>query len=60
MTPQQALHAATAVAAELVGLHRGIVAIGEPADVLLLERDAGEDIRALREIVAVVKGGQVV
>ena len=42
MTPQQALHAATNVAAELVGLHRGILAVGEPADVLLLLGDAGK------------------
>jgi imidazolonepropionase-like amidohydrolase len=60
MTPQQALHAATAVAAELIGLHRGIVAIGEPADVLLLQRDVGQDVRALRDVKAVVKGGQIV
>ncbi|MBV8655546.1 MAG: amidohydrolase family protein [Candidatus Eremiobacteraeota bacterium] len=60
MTPQQALHAATAVAAELVGIHRGRVAPGEPADVLLLERDAGADVRALREPVMVLKGGEVI
>lgn len=60
MTPQQALHAATAVAAELIGLHRGILAVGEPADLLLLPRDAGEDVRALREPEAVIKGGVTV
>ncbi len=60
MTPQQALHAATAVAAELIGLHRGILAVGEPADLLLLARDAGEDVRALREPEAVIKGGVTV
>lgn len=59
MTPQQALHAATAVAAELIGLHHGIVAIGEPADLLLLQRDVGQDIRALRDIKTVLKGGQI-
>ena len=57
MTPQQALHAATNVAAELVGLHRGILAIGEPADLLLLARDAGDDVRALREPQLVFKNG---
>ncbi|HKE36164.1 MAG TPA: amidohydrolase family protein, partial [Candidatus Baltobacteraceae bacterium] len=36
MTNQQALHAATEVAAELIGLHKGIVALGEPADLVLL------------------------
>lgn len=57
MTPQQALVAATSVAAELIGLHRGIVAAGEPADMLLLEGDAGSDVRALREPAAVLKAG---
>ncbi|HXM05985.1 MAG TPA: amidohydrolase family protein, partial [Candidatus Acidoferrum sp.] len=60
MTPQQALHAATAVAAELLGLHRGIVAIGEPADLLLLDGDVGQDIRALQHRQQVMKGGAFV
>ncbi|HEV3090720.1 MAG TPA: amidohydrolase family protein [Candidatus Cybelea sp.] len=59
MTPQQALHAATSVAAELVGLHKGILAFFEPADLLLLPRDAGEDIRALREPQLVLKAGLI-
>ncbi len=59
MTPQQALHAATNVAAELVGLHRGLIAVGEPADMLLLQRDAGEDVRALREPQLVFKNGAI-
>jgi len=59
MTPQQALHAATSVAAELIGLHRGILASGEPADMLLLARDAGEDVRALREPQLVFKNGAI-
>lgn len=60
MTPQQALHAATSVAAELVGLHRGVLERGEPADLLLLEHDAGEDIRALRTPQRVIKAGALV
>ncbi|HTX58422.1 MAG TPA: amidohydrolase family protein [Verrucomicrobiae bacterium] len=60
MTPQQALHAATSVAAELIGLHRGVLAAGEPADLLLLARDAGADVRALRDPRHVVKGGCLV
>jgi imidazolonepropionase-like amidohydrolase len=59
MTPQQALHAATAVAAELIGLHHGLVAIDEPADLLLFDRNAGEDVRALREPQLVLKNGVV-
>jgi imidazolonepropionase-like amidohydrolase len=60
MTPQQALHAATSVAAELVGLHKGTLAPGEPADLLLLASDVGEDIRALREPQAVMKAGMTI
>lgn len=59
MTPQQALHAATSVAAELVGLHNGLLAVGEPADLLLLRGDAGQDVRALREPQLVLKGGLI-
>ena len=59
MTPQQALHAATNVAAELIGLHNGLLAVGEPADLLLLSRDAGEDVRALREPQLVLKNGLI-
>jgi imidazolonepropionase-like amidohydrolase len=60
MSPQQALHAATAVAAELIGLHKGLLALGEPADLILLDRDAGEDVRALRNPKVVVKDGEIV
>ncbi len=59
MTPQQALHAATNVAAELIGLHHGILAVDEPADLLLLARDVGEDVRALREPQLVFKNGLI-
>lgn len=60
MTPQQALHAATAVAAELVGLHRGVLAPGEPADVLLLDTDIERDLNALARPVAVIRGGATI
>ncbi|MFY9632514.1 MAG: amidohydrolase family protein [Candidatus Cybelea sp.] len=59
MTAQQALHAATNVAAELIGLHKGILAIGEPADLLLLRGDAGADVRTLREPQLVLKNGLI-
>jgi imidazolonepropionase-like amidohydrolase len=59
MTPQQALHAATNVAAELVGLHNGLLAVGEPADLLLLRADVGQDVRALFEPQLVLKGGLI-
>ena len=60
MTPQQALHAATATAAELIGIHRGTLQAGEPADLLLLPRDLGDDVRALRDVQLVIKGGEPV
>ncbi len=60
MTPQQALHAATNVAAELIGLHRGVLAPGEPADAVLFARDIREDIRTLRDPQRVIKAGTCV
>jgi imidazolonepropionase-like amidohydrolase len=57
MTPQQAVHAATAVAAELIGLHRGTLAPNEPADLLLLDTDIARDLSALTRPVAVFKAG---
>lgn len=60
MTPQKALHAATAVAAELIGLHKGTLAPGEPADLILLDRDVAEDIRTLRRPRRVIKAGKTV
>jgi imidazolonepropionase-like amidohydrolase len=57
MTPQQALHAGTAVAAELIGLHRGTLEPGEYADLLLLDADIDRGLSALRRPAAVMKGG---
>ena len=59
MTPQQALTAATATAAELLGVEAGILAKGRPADLLLLGGDAGADVRALRDPRVVIKAGAV-
>lgn len=59
MTPQQALTAATATAAELLGVDAGVLAPGRPADLLLLDGDAGADVRALRAPRVVIKGGAV-
>jgi imidazolonepropionase-like amidohydrolase len=57
MSPQQALHAATAVAADLIGLHRGVLAAGEAADMLLLDGDLEHDLQTLWKPAAVVKNG---
>ena len=58
MTAQQALHAATHVAAELIGLHRGVLQPGEAADFLLLDRDVAEDLRTLQRPIEVFKDGR--
>ncbi len=60
MSAQEALVAATSTAAELIGLHRGVLAPGEVADMLLLKRDVGSDVRALRDVEKVFKGGACV
>jgi imidazolonepropionase-like amidohydrolase len=59
MTPQQALTAATSTAAELLGVDAGVLAPDRPADLLLLDRDPGADVRALRDPRVVIKGGAV-
>ena len=60
MSAQQALHAATAVAAELIGLHRGVLQPDEPADLLLLDTDIERDLNALSRPAAVIKDGIIV
>ncbi|MEO6913636.1 MAG: amidohydrolase family protein [Candidatus Baltobacteraceae bacterium] len=60
MSPHQALHAATATAAELIGLHSGTLSPNQPADLLLLDCDISEDIRALKMPRCVFKAGAVV
>lgn len=60
MTAQQALHSATAVAAELVGCGTGLLRQGEAADLVLLDRDIATDVRALKAPRAVIKGGATV
>jgi imidazolonepropionase-like amidohydrolase len=57
MSPQQAVHAATAVASELIGLHRGVLEPGEHADLLLLDTDIERDLNCLSRPAAVLKGG---
>jgi imidazolonepropionase-like amidohydrolase len=59
MSPQQALNAATAVAADLIGLHRGVLQGGEPADLLLLDADINDDLHTIERPVAVIKAGVV-
>jgi imidazolonepropionase-like amidohydrolase len=60
MAPLDALRTATAAAADLLGVERGRIRPGAPADVLLLARDVTENLTALREPAVVVKDGAIV
>ena len=60
MSPREALRAATATAAELLGVPRGTLGVGDVADLLVLERDIDDDIRALAGPALVIKEGLVV
>jgi imidazolonepropionase-like amidohydrolase len=61
MTPVQALRAATADPAELLGIADsvGTIAAGKYADLIAVDRDPVRDISALRTISFVMKGGKV-
>jgi imidazolonepropionase-like amidohydrolase len=58
LSPVEALRAATSAPADAFGLEgRGRIAAGKRADLVLVEGDPAEDIRATRRIVGVWKGG---
>ena len=57
LTPYEALRAATANAAEFLGeLGRGTIAVGQEADLLLLDADPLKDIANTRRIAGVMRG----
>ncbi|HEX7024908.1 MAG TPA: amidohydrolase family protein, partial [Gemmatimonadales bacterium] len=62
LTPLQAIRAATAGSARVLGAERdlGTVEVGKVADLVVLESDPTADIRNTRRIRAVVQGGRVV
>lgn len=62
MTPLRALRAATIEPARLLGAESdlGQIAVGKYADLVAVDADPTTDIRALRTIHMVVKGGQVI
>lgn len=60
MSPQEAITAMTATAADVVGFDVGVLEAGKYADLLVIEGDPLEDVSLLREPTAVLKGGEVV
>lgn len=56
---RQALAAATVHAGELLGHDLGVVGVGRPADLLILERNPLTDLDALTEIVGVISRGRL-
>ena len=62
MTPMQAIVSATKTAAEAMNLEDtiGSIRTGKQADLLVVEENPIEDIRALKKVRMVIKAGQVV
>ena len=61
LSPVQALKLATSTSARLLGLDdRGVIAAGRRADLLVVEGDPTDDLRALDHLRLVVANGVVV
>jgi imidazolonepropionase-like amidohydrolase len=59
LTPSEALRAATATAAEAIGLSdRGVLVAGKRADLLVVEGDPLADVACLERVRAVMKAGR--
>jgi imidazolonepropionase-like amidohydrolase len=60
-TPVEALQAATMHAADALGLgdRTGVVRVGYEADLIVVERNPLEDVRALQDVLVVVSNGRV-
>ena len=57
LTPAQALACATSANAEMLHLRTGVLKVGAPADLLVVEGNPAADIEAINHIVAVYHGG---
>jgi imidazolonepropionase-like amidohydrolase len=62
MTPAQALRAATAAAADLLGIagEVGTLEAGKEADIVAVAGDPLRDVAAMKSVRLVMKGGTVV
>ena len=61
LTPVEALRSATTVAADLLGLggRTGAIQAGMEADVIVVERNPLQDVRALADVLVVISNGRV-
>ena len=61
LSPMDAIRSATSVAAEMLGLDReiGTVEVGKRADLLVVDGDPSEDIETLRQVVWVMRDGEI-
>ena len=61
LTPVEALRSATTVAADLLGLSgkTGAIQTGFEADVIIVERNPLQDVRALADVLVVISNGRV-
>jgi imidazolonepropionase-like amidohydrolase len=61
LTPVEALRSATAVAADLLGLagRTGAIQTGMEADLIVVERNPLQDVRALADVLVVISNGRV-
>jgi hypothetical protein len=61
IAPAQVLRAATLTSAQVMGVdgNRGTITAGKFADMILIEGDPSKDIRDIRKVATVLKGGKV-
>ena len=62
MTEKEVIHSCTGLCAKAIGIEKrtGTIQPGKQADMLLLKKDPGQDIRAFYEIDTVIKNGKII
>jgi len=59
MSPADAIHSATVVGAELLGIDAGAIEVGKRADIIAVAASPLEDIRQLQQVEFVMKSGVI-